>query len=139
MLATRFPRQRGLAGGITVLAGLGLLGVLLVPGAEVVSMVLLGAGQGASLGLSLTLIALRSPDAAHAAQLSGMAQSVGYLVAALGPFAVGALHDLTGGWTVPFLLLFAALAVQGVSGVLAGRDRLLRSDVPAERDAAPVA
>ncbi len=139
VLATRLPRQRLLAAGIAVLAALGLLGVLLVPGAEIVSMVLLGAAQGAALGLSLTLMALRSPDAAHAAQLSGMAQSVGYLVAAVGPFAVGALHDLTGGWTVPFLLLFAALAVQGTAGVLAGRDKLLRSRTPAERDVTPVA
>jgi CP family cyanate transporter-like MFS transporter len=65
-----------------------------------------------------------------------MAQSIGYVVAAMGPFAVGLLHDLTGGWTVPFLLLFAVLVVQCAAGVLAGRDLLLRST--GERDAAPL-
>jgi CP family cyanate transporter-like MFS transporter len=136
VLATRFPRQRMLAAAITATIGLGLLGILLFPGAEVVSMVLLGAGQGSALGLALTMIALRSPDAAHAAQLSGMAQSIGYAVAAAGPFAVGALHDLTAGWTVPLLLLLAVLAVQCAAGVFAGRDRLLEPATSRERQTA---
>lgn len=138
MLATRFRRQRMLAAAIAALTGLALLGVLLVPGAEVVSVVLLGGAQNAALGIGLTLMVLRSPDAAHAAQLSGMAQSVGYTVAAAGPFAFGALHDLTDGWTAPFVLLFAALAAQGTAGVFAGRDRLLRSRMSVDQGAAPV-
>ncbi len=126
VLATRGRRQRGLAAGITALAGFGLLGVFAVTGIEVVAVVLLGIGQTAALGYALTLVALRAPDAPHAAQLSSMAQSVGYVVAAAGPFAFGALHDATGGWSMPALLLGAVLVVQGVAGVLAGRDRLVR-------------
>jgi CP family cyanate transporter-like MFS transporter len=126
VLATRGRRQRGLAVGISVLAGLGLLGVFAVTGLEVVAVVLLGIGQTAALGYALTLVALRAPDAAHAAQLSSMAQSVGYVVAAAGPFAFGALHDASGGWSMPALLLGAVLLVQGAAGVLAGRDRLVR-------------
>jgi MFS transporter, CP family, cyanate transporter len=126
MLATRGRRQRGVAVGITVLAAVGLLGVLVPIGVEPVAVILLGAAQSAALGLALTLVALRAPDAGHAAQLSGMAQTAGYVLAAAGPFAVGALRDLTGGWTVPLLLLVALLAVQGAVGVLAGRDRHVR-------------
>jgi CP family cyanate transporter-like MFS transporter len=126
MLATRGPRQRGVALGITAIAAVGLLGVLAPIGVEPVAVVLLGFAQSAALGLALTLVALRAPDAAHAAQLSGMSQSAGYVLAAAGPFAVGALRDLTGGWTVPLLLLMALLAVQGTAGVLAGRDRHVR-------------
>jgi MFS transporter, CP family, cyanate transporter len=130
MLATRGRRQRGLALGITAVAAVGLLGVLAPIGVEPVAVLLLGWAQSAALGLSLTLVAVRAPDAAHAAQLSGMAQSVGYVLAATGPFAVGALHDVTSGWTVPLLLLLALLAVQGTAGVLAGRDRLVRRRTP---------
>jgi MFS transporter, CP family, cyanate transporter len=130
MLATRGRRQRGLALGITAVAAVGLLGVLAPIGVEPVAVLLLGWAQSAALGLSLTLVAVRAPDAAHAAQLSGMAQSVGYVLAATGPFAVGALHDVTSGWTVPLLLLLALLAVQGTAGVLAGRDRLVRRRAP---------
>jgi CP family cyanate transporter-like MFS transporter len=54
-----------------------------------------------------------------------MAQSVGYTVAAAGPFTVGALHDLTGTWTVPLLVLLALFAPQAAVGVLAGRDRFV--------------
>ncbi|OZM78651.1 MFS transporter [Pseudonocardia sp. MH-G8] len=126
MLATRARAQRGLVVVVTAVAGLGLVGVFAVTGIEVAAVVLLGTAQSAALGLSLTFVALRAPDAAHAAQLSGMAQSVGYVVAAAGPFAVGALRDATGGWTMPFVLLLVVLAVQGVSGVLAARDRLVR-------------
>jgi MFS transporter, CP family, cyanate transporter len=126
MLATRGRRQRGLAVAITVVAAVGLLGVVVPVGVELVAVILLGAAQSAALGLALTLVAVRAPDAAHAAQLSGMAQSVGYVLAAAGPFAVGALHDVTDGWTVPLVLLLALLAVQGTAGVLAGRDRLVR-------------
>jgi CP family cyanate transporter-like MFS transporter len=126
MIATRGPRQRGAALGITAVAAVGLLGVLAPVGVELVAVVLLGFAQSAALGLALTLVALRAPDAAHAAQLSGMAQSAGYVLAAAGPFAVGALRDLTGGWTVPILLLLALLVVQGTAGVLAGRDRHVR-------------
>ena len=126
MLATRGASQRGVAVGITAIAAVGLLGVLAPVGIEVVAVVLLGFAQSAALGLALTLVALRAPDAAHAAQLSGMAQSVGYVLAAAGPFAVGALRDLTGGWTAPILLLVTLLAVQGTAGVLAGRDRHVR-------------
>jgi MFS transporter, CP family, cyanate transporter len=125
VLATRWRRQRGLALVITVGAAVGLVGVLLPIGLEPVAVVLLGAAQSAALGLALTLVALRAPDASHASQLSGMSQSVGYVLAAAGPFAFGALHDVSGGWTLPFVLLLALLAVQGAAGVLAGRERLV--------------
>ncbi|WP_214365330.1 CynX/NimT family MFS transporter [Pseudonocardia sp. H11422] len=125
MLADRMRRQSGLAFAATGVSAAGLLGVLTVPGAEWVSMAVLGLGQGAAISLALTLIVLRAPDGAHAAQLSGMAQSVGYVLAAAGPFAVGALHDLTGSWTIPLVVLALLLAPQGLVGAAAGRDRLV--------------
>jgi CP family cyanate transporter-like MFS transporter len=127
VLAARTRSQRGVVVIATALAAVGLFGLVAVPGPEVVWVVLLGIGQNAALGIALTLVGVRAPDAERAAQLSGMAQSVGYVVAAAGPFAMGLLHDLTGGWTVPLLMLLGLLAVQGVAGVLAGRDRLVRA------------
>ena len=53
-------------------------------------MAALGIAQGASISLGLTLFVLRTRTAGAAAELSGMAQTVGYLVAALGPVTVGA-------------------------------------------------
>lgn len=83
---------------------------------------LLGLGQGASLALGLGFIVARAPDTHHAAHLSTMAQGVGYLIAAAGPFLVGALHAITGGWTVPLLLLLANLVPLTIVGFVACRE-----------------
>jgi MFS transporter, CP family, cyanate transporter len=86
-------------------------------------MTLLGLGQGASISLSLSYIAWRSPDAAHTAQVSTMAQGFGYLLASLGPVAIGAVHAASGSWTAPIIALAALLVPQLIAGVLASRDR----------------
>jgi CP family cyanate transporter-like MFS transporter len=60
-----------------------------------------------------------------------MAQSVGYLVAAVGPLLLGSLHDLTGSWTLPLLLLVALTLAQAAVGTGAGRDLRLEPTAPA--------
>jgi MFS transporter, CP family, cyanate transporter len=89
---------------------------------------LLGLGQGASFGLALTLFALRAPDARRAADLSGMAQSVGYLLAAGGPALFGLLHDRTGGWTAPLAALVAVSLALIPAGLGAGRPAMVAGD-----------
>jgi CP family cyanate transporter-like MFS transporter len=108
---------------VTVLAmAAGLLGSQYAPtGTAVVWTLLLGSGQGASLGLAIFFTMARAPDPVTAASLSGFAQSTGYLIAAAGPLTVGFLHTATGGWTVPVLALVGALALQLWAGLLAGR------------------
>jgi cyanate transporter len=81
----------------------------------------LGLSQGASFAVSLSLIAMRAADQNVAVSLSGMAQSVGYALAALGPPAIGALHDATGGWDVPSGVLLGIVALQGAAGLALGR------------------
>ncbi len=96
-------------------------GFLLAPGIAPLWMVFLGFSQGAGLGLGLTFIVLRSPDSDHATRLSGMAQSWGYLFAALGPLVLGALHDVTEAWILPLLLLLIMLVPQAISAYASGR------------------
>lgn len=104
--ASRIRDQRPIAVAACGLTALGLLGVLLAPTAAASLWAgLLGLGFGSGFTLVLTLMVLRAPDAHHAAELSGMAQSVGYTVAAIGPTVIGALHDLSGGWTLPLAVL----------------------------------
>jgi MFS transporter, CP family, cyanate transporter len=108
---------------VTVLAmAAGLLGSQYAPtGTAVAWTLLLGFGQGASLGLAIFFTMARAPDPVTAASLSGFAQSTGYLIAAAGPLTVGFLHTATGGWTVPVLALVGALGFQLWAGLLAGR------------------
>jgi CP family cyanate transporter-like MFS transporter len=92
-------------------------------GAAYLWMTLLGLAQGASISLSLSYIAWRSRDARHTAQVSTMAQGFGYLLASLGPVAIGAIRAASGSWTVPLAVLAALLVPQLIAGVLASRER----------------
>tara|TARA_R110001583_G_scaffold179320_2_gene336018 strand:- start:117003 stop:118304 length:1302 start_codon:yes stop_codon:yes gene_type:complete len=80
----------------------------------------MGLGQGSMISMALTLIGLRGADPQTSAKLSGMCQSLGYLLAATGPVLFGALHDYLQSWQIPLLILFAVAAVQFVSGLRAG-------------------
>ena len=123
MIAGRRPSQRGVVVVAVGMSGVGALG-LLVAGSTVSTLwvVLLGLGQGAAFSLALTFFALRAPDPGHAAALSGMAQSVGYLLAAGGPFLFGLLRDVTGGWKVPLALLLTVTLCLLIAGIGAARD-----------------
>jgi len=104
----------------------GLAGSVWAPlGSATAWVLLLGVSQGASLALAIYFTMARAPDPAAAASLSGLAQSVGYLVASTGPLALGLLHSATGGWDAPFALLLAIAVAQLVSGLLAGRHKVL--------------
>ncbi|MCP2235001.1 MFS transporter, CP family, cyanate transporter [Prauserella halophila] len=106
-----------------VLGLTGLTGLLLAPGAApLVWSVLIGLGM-AVFSLAITAITLRGRTGADTASLSGMAQGIGYLLGALGPFAFGVLHDLTGGWTVPLTMVIVIVATQLVFGWYAGKQR----------------
>jgi CP family cyanate transporter-like MFS transporter len=128
VLAVRRSSQRlpAVAAGSLYLGG--AAGLLAGVGPLALWCGLLGLGQGASFGLALTLFALRAPDARRAADLSGMAQSVGYLLAAGGPALFGLLHDRTGGWTASLAALVAVSLALIAAGLGAGRPALVAGD-----------
>jgi CP family cyanate transporter-like MFS transporter len=127
LAARRGRDQRAITTGTIALAAGGTIGLLAAPlAATVVWVGAIGMAQGAMLALAYLFFVLRTPDEEHAAQLSSMAQTVGYLVAAVGPVTVGALHDLTDGWTVPLVLMLAVLAANLAAGLGAARDRQVR-------------
>ncbi|MFF2567680.1 CynX/NimT family MFS transporter [Streptomyces sp. NPDC058084] len=124
LLAGRMRSQRPLIVLVTSLVAAGYAGLMSAPvqGAWLWA-ALLGVGQGGAVGLALTLIVLRSGDAVTASRLSGMAQTVGYLMAAAGPLAAGALHQATGSWTPPILAVLGVCAAALAVGLLAARSR----------------
>jgi MFS transporter, CP family, cyanate transporter len=104
--------------------GAAYAGLLIAPvHATYLWMTLLGLGQGASISLSLSYIAWRSPDTSHTAHLSTMAQGFGYLLASLGPIGIGAIHAASGNWTVPLIVLAVLLVPQVIAGTGASRER----------------
>ncbi len=124
LLAGRMRSQRPLIVLVTTLVAAGYAGLMVAPveGAWLWS-ALLGVGQGGAVGLALTLIVLRSGDAVTAAGLSGMSQTVGYLLAAAGPLAAGTLHQATGSWTPPICAVLGVCATALAVGLLAARNR----------------
>ena len=123
VLAHRARDQRVLVAVSTAATCAGLAGSAFAPlGTAPAWVLLLGLGQGATLGLGIFLTMARAPDPATAASLSGFAQGGGYLLASTGPLFVGLLHSATGGWTIPIAALLGVAAVQVVIGWLAGRD-----------------
>lgn len=82
-----------------------------------------GIAGGFAFGLAMMFFSLRTRSTHEAAELSGMAQSVGYVLAAMGPALFGLLHDVTGSWSVPLILLLGASVLLLVVGLGAGNDR----------------
>jgi MFS transporter, CP family, cyanate transporter len=101
----------------------GVMGLLLAPGWALIWLLLAGLGAGASMVTCLALFNLRTHDHRQASKLSGMAQCVGYGVAALGPLCFGMLHDASGSWTLPLVLLLVIALLQMAVATLAGRNR----------------
>jgi CP family cyanate transporter-like MFS transporter len=90
--------------------------------------ILIGVGTG-MFPLVLTFIGLRARTSDGTAALSGFTQSVGYLLAAVGPFLVGTLYGATNGWTVPLLALVMLVIPQAVAGVMVSRPRFLEDEL----------
>jgi CP family cyanate transporter-like MFS transporter len=126
VLAHRAADQRLIAAGAAGLIMIGVAGSAFGPNAAAAGfVVLLGLGQGASLGLAVFLFTARSADGHTAAALSGFAQGAGYLLASAGPLLFGFLHAVTGGWAVSAWALIGLGLVQLTAGVLAGRARTI--------------
>ncbi|MET7359842.1 MFS transporter [Streptomyces sp. NPDC005562] len=117
--------QRWTAAGASLLVAGGFAVLAAAPGLSVLACALLGLGGGACLVLALTFQSQRAGSAGEAAALAGMAQSIGYLVAAAGPLLLGILHDTTESWTLPLTVLAALGIATAVAGHGAGRDRHL--------------
>ncbi|MFC6884951.1 MULTISPECIES: CynX/NimT family MFS transporter [Actinomadura] len=128
VFAARLRDQRAVVVGVAATMAAGIGGLLLAPSLGWVWVALLGVGTGSAFPLAYTLLSLRSPSPAVAARLSGMAQTGGYLLAGLGPLAVGVLHSATGGWNVSLTLLLALVVPEIIFGLLAARPGFVRTD-----------
>ncbi|MCB5239782.1 CynX/NimT family MFS transporter [Niallia circulans] len=126
IIAGRMKSQRFLVTITTILLLSGTLGLIYGSLSLIVCwIVMLGIGGGFAFSLAMMFFGLRTENAGQAAELSGMAQSVGYLLAAIGPTLFGYLHDVTNSWTIPLFILVGASILLLIFGLGAARDRYI--------------
>jgi CP family cyanate transporter-like MFS transporter len=131
LVAVKCRNQVGIAVGVSLLTLVALMGCMFAPIGGIWGIwhwaVLLGIAQGGSFSLALTFIVLRSRDSHVAAQLSGMVQGVGYLIAACGPMLVGLLRGWTGSFDAS-AFLFGAVGIALLACAMgAGRNRYVEA------------
>ena len=120
-LAAKFSSQRILVTAIVAVSLIGLIGVWKAPTfAPWVWVVCLGLGVGSSFPLALTMVITKSDSTNAARDLSAFMQSWGYVISAIGPFALGALRDSTGSWSVAMLALVIGTLIQFTAGMVVG-------------------
>lgn len=117
----RAPDQRAVIVALAGIMFLGVLGILFFPGAMPAWALIVGFASGGNLLAGLTLISMRARTSGEASRLSGMAQGVGYLLAAVGPLLAGTLFELTDSWAPVLCIIAAAVVVMAVVGLFAGR------------------
>lgn len=127
IVADRFRDQRMITTLSSLLYLLGMVMLFLAGSAlfMTIAVVCIGIGMGGSISLAIMFISLRSPHAVKAAELSGMSQSAGYLLAAVGPFLLGLVFDLTSSWNASIIILIFCLLFLLLFGWKAGRNRVV--------------
>lgn len=120
-LVNKAKDQRWLAVGLALSGMVALGGLQIFPGVAMLWVSLFGFSIGGAFILALAFIGLRTSSAHQTASLSGMTQSVGYMLSATGPILVGALHDATNDWSGIIWICAALCVVLALIGLGAGR------------------
>jgi CP family cyanate transporter-like MFS transporter len=127
-LATRLPHQGPIVLALGACGLVGYAGMYLAPTSGSWAWALLLGVSNCSFPLALTMVGMRARTSAGVAQLSGFAQSTGYLISIPGPLLVGVLYQHSGGWGLPIALMAALMIPQMAVGVLAGRNRTVEDE-----------
>jgi CP family cyanate transporter-like MFS transporter len=133
--AARMEHQTWLIVGLVSCYPIGYVGLLVAPVAGAWVWAVLVGVAASVFPVVLTMIGLRARTSEGTAALSGFTQSVGYLIAAIGPFGMGLLYDLTGGWTVPLIGLIVLVIPQLVAGLAVARPSYIEDEIALSRAA----
>ncbi|PSV28611.1 MULTISPECIES: CynX/NimT family MFS transporter [unclassified Photobacterium] len=124
-LMAKMKDKRAMSFAMAVLAFIGILGLLMMPEHALIWVICFGFSCGGGFILGLSFVGIRTHDAHQAAALSGMAQCMGYLLAATGPIIFGSLHESTHSWEAPLYMTLAVCVVWGFLALFAGRSHVI--------------
>lgn len=123
VIASKMKNQKPLAWVVAILFLVGIVGILIFQTEYIVLWcICIGTASGLAFSLSMLFFVLRTHHAVQAAELSGMAQAFGYLIAACGPPLFGALYDGFQSWVPSLVLLLVLTAILLIAGFIAGKD-----------------
>lgn len=129
IIAGKMKNQISLVWLTFATAVLGILSIMSGVAALVLpAAILFGIATGLAFSLAMMFFTLRTDDVFEAADLSAMAQSIGYLVAATGPVIFGILFDLTDTWTSSLILLLVAATILLIVGLGAGKQTTITQE-----------
>ncbi|AXV66124.1 MFS transporter [Pseudoalteromonas lipolytica] len=128
-LLAKLNDQRILTFSLALLGALCSFGLLYAPSFAMIWSVTLGFCSGACFILGLSFVSLRTHNAQQAAALSGMAQCIGYLLAATGPILAGTLHSFFNNWAGALWLCIVSSLLCALFGYLSGRNVTINNDV----------
>lgn len=125
IIALKMRSQSPLVIMVNALYIFGFIILIFKPSMFVTVMIVTFAGfaQSANFALAFVLFSVRGKTAKDAAELSGMAQSIGYVLAASGPIFVGAIFDISKSWTIPLIILSGMAIIVIVMGMGAGKNK----------------
>ena len=83
--------------------------------------VVTGFGSGLAFNMAVVFFTEKTTNPYQTAEVSGMAQSAGYLLAAVGPVLFGFLENITASWSLIILILVVMSVLLTLSGVLIAR------------------
>lgn len=119
ILASRMKNQKLL---VTIVSAFFIIGFALFFSQSftllIIGMILAGFGMGSGFSLCMTFFSIRARTSDGSIALSGFGQSIGYFIAAIGPFLIGLLHDVTGGWISGIISLVTMGVLFYVFGLL---------------------
>jgi CP family cyanate transporter-like MFS transporter len=110
---------------MTLFAFIGIVGLLMMPQHALTWVLMLGFSSGAGFILGLSFISLRTHNAHQTAALSGMAQCIGYLVAATAPIIMGSLHEATSSWEIPLMITAGVTIIWAFLAMPAGKSEII--------------
>lgn len=127
ILAAKVKSQRTIVAGscAAYFIGISMLMVFHSTAAVLIALLFLSNGGSASFSWALTMFSLKTKDANEAVELSGMSQSLGYLLAATGPTLCGVIFDAAGKWSPVLGLFLGVTVVMVVTGILAAKKEKL--------------
>lgn len=122
VIAYKFAGQKILGMTSGLMWSVGLIGIFLMPEHWMIIpfLIVTGVGAGTTFSLAMMFFVLRTNTVEQSAQLSGMAQSVGYILAATGPLFLGMIAEYTGTWNIPLIILIGVSFLIAFFGYFAG-------------------